>query len=86
LPAKATSRKPTTDYLDNIGHAYVALADVLAVAGRPTDAAQALNHAAMLFERKGDVVSAAPAREQIAVLQARSVTPLARLPLSVEGG
>jgi class 3 adenylate cyclase/tetratricopeptide (TPR) repeat protein len=72
LAREAVAIMDSTDYLDNIAHAYVALADVLAVTGRSGDAAQALTHAATLFERKGDLVSAARAHEQIAALQAEA--------------
>jgi hypothetical protein len=54
LAREAVAIMASTDYLDNIGHAYVALADVLTAAGRFADAAEALAQAASFFERKGD--------------------------------
>jgi class 3 adenylate cyclase/tetratricopeptide (TPR) repeat protein len=69
LAREAVAIMAPTDYLDNKGHAYVALADVFAAAGSSDDAAQALAEAAILFERKGDVVSAARAHDQIAALR-----------------
>jgi uncharacterized Ntn-hydrolase superfamily protein len=58
-----------TDYVDTTGQAYVVLADVLAAAETLDEAAQAFAEAAMLFGRKGNVISAARAHNQIAALQ-----------------
>jgi tetratricopeptide (TPR) repeat protein len=72
LAREAVAIMAPTDYLDNQGHAYVALADVLAARGRADDATQALAEAAALFERKGDVVSAARAHDQLAALRTQA--------------
>jgi hypothetical protein len=50
------------------GDAHSDLAEVLAMTGRPVDAAAELTTAADLFERKGNAVAAARARERIAAL------------------
>jgi tetratricopeptide (TPR) repeat protein len=68
LAREAVAIMAPTDYLDTKGHAYVALADVLASAGRSAEAAQALAEAAALFERKGDLISTARTHDQIAAL------------------
>ena len=52
-----------TDYLELQGMALTGLAEVLDRAGRPDEAAAAAEEAALIFERKGAVVSAVRARE-----------------------
>jgi hypothetical protein len=58
-----------TEYLGFHADALVALAEVLRLAGRPAEAATALEQAAGLFDLKGNVVSAADARAVLAQLQ-----------------
>ena len=58
-----------TEYLGFHADALFALAEVLRLAGRPTEAATALEQAAGLFDLKGNVVSAADARAVLAALQ-----------------
>ena len=59
-----------TDYLDTRGDVQVGWAEVLRVVGKPGKAIRALRHATELYERKGNVVSAARAREALADLSA----------------
>ena len=73
LAREAVAIMLPTDFLDTKGHTYVALADVLVAAGRADDAAQALAEAAALFERKGDVVSAARTHDRLAALRAEKL-------------
>jgi class 3 adenylate cyclase/tetratricopeptide (TPR) repeat protein len=47
-----------TDFLQIHGRAYLALAEVLRLAGRPGDARAAIEAALALYERKGDVLAA----------------------------
>ena len=58
-----------TEYLGFHADALFVLAEVLRLAGRPTEAATALQQAADLFDLKGNVVSAANARAVLAQLQ-----------------
>ena len=51
-----------TEFLDYHADALLVLAEVLRLAGRPEEAASALEEAVALYERKGNVVSAAKAR------------------------
>jgi tetratricopeptide (TPR) repeat protein len=51
-----------TDFLSERGDAYSTLAEVLRIAGRPSEAAAALEEALPLYARKGDLVSAARTR------------------------
>jgi DNA-binding SARP family transcriptional activator len=62
LARDAVERTGKTDYLDLQGTALTALAEVLDHAGRRKEAASAAREAARIFERKGNVVSAARAR------------------------
>ena len=54
--------------LDAQGDAYTDLAEVLLLAGAPSDAAAALNEALERYERKENLVSASRARERLAEL------------------
>jgi tetratricopeptide (TPR) repeat protein len=58
-----------TDWLDGQGDAHADLADVLALADRPQEAAGALEQALARYERKGNVVMAKRARARLAELQ-----------------
>lgn len=57
-----------TDFLSVRGEAWLDLAEVLELAGRRTEAAQAADSACRLFESKGNVVAAARARRFLAEL------------------
>jgi DNA-binding SARP family transcriptional activator len=72
LARDAVERAGRTDYLDLHGTALMALAEVLDHTGRREEAASAAGEAARVFERKGNVVSAARAR---ALAADRSGTP-----------
>ena len=54
-----------TDYLSGLGDALVALAEVVRLSGRPEDEATALREAIDLYERKGNMMSAARARTRL---------------------
>lgn len=54
-----------TDFLHLRGEALLDLAETLELAGRPDDALGHVGDALELFERKGDVVSCARARERL---------------------
>ena len=58
-----------TEYLGFHADALVALAEVLRLAGRPTEAATALEEAVGLFDLKGNVISAAKARAALGELR-----------------
>ena len=51
------------------GDAYADLAEVLLLAGKPDEAAAALEQALERYERKGNLVSAQRARARLAELQ-----------------
>ena len=55
------------DYIDLRGDMWMDLAEILTVRGS-TDARDALEHALALYERKGNLVSAARARGRLAEL------------------
>jgi class 3 adenylate cyclase/tetratricopeptide (TPR) repeat protein len=69
LAREAVARGEQTDVLEGQGGAHLDLAEVLALAGRPGDAAEALERALERFERKGSVVSAQRARGRLAELR-----------------
>jgi hypothetical protein len=58
-----------TDALNLQGEAYADLAEVLAVADRPNDSAEALEQALARYERKENVVMAERVRARLAELQ-----------------
>jgi ATP/maltotriose-dependent transcriptional regulator MalT len=60
-----------TDFLVERANAYRMLAEVLRIAGRPSEAAAALEAALPLYARKGDLVSAARTRTMRDELGAR---------------
>jgi hypothetical protein len=65
------------------GHALADLAEVLALNGRPGQGAAQLDRALALYERKGNVVSAARARRRLAELRkAAAATPSFPAPVS----
>ena len=65
----ALARVDQTDMLDEQGDARLYLADVLALAGRTAEAADAVEQAAVLFERKGIPVMVERARVRLADLR-----------------
>jgi class 3 adenylate cyclase/tetratricopeptide (TPR) repeat protein len=67
LAREATQLAAPTDYIDVHGRACADLADVLRLAGRPDEAATALDEAIRLFEQKGNLASAASARAAASV-------------------
>jgi class 3 adenylate cyclase/tetratricopeptide (TPR) repeat protein len=60
-----------TDLLDAQGDAYADLAEVLALAGRAKEAAEALEQALARYERKGNIVMAERTRERLQELAPR---------------
>jgi tetratricopeptide (TPR) repeat protein len=72
LLRRAVGLAETTDDLGMRGDTYVDLAEVLSLSGRAAEAADALERAVTLYERKGNVVSAGRARERLAALVAAS--------------
>jgi hypothetical protein len=58
-----------TDLLKAQGDAYADLAEVLSLANRSQEAAEALEQACARYERKGNRVSAQRARSRLAELQ-----------------
>lgn len=60
----------STDWLNYRGDAFMDLAEVLRLIGRPSEAAEALRAADKCYEQKGNVVSAARARTQLEDMEA----------------
>jgi class 3 adenylate cyclase len=69
LAREAVAIVESTDYLDMRGDAWMSLAEVLTRVARP-GAAEAVEQALALYERKGNLVSAARARARLAELGA----------------
>ena len=69
LAREAVELAERTDMLNTQGDTFDALAEVLALAGRPAEAATALELAAERFERKGNTVSLAGVRARLAELE-----------------
>jgi tetratricopeptide (TPR) repeat protein len=69
LAREAVAVGEDTDWLDGQGDAHADLAEVLALADRPQEAAGALEQALARYERKGNVVMAKRARARLAELQ-----------------
>ena len=78
LACETVELADSTDYLNFHGDALVDLADVLALAGRAEEAAEALERARRLYDEKGNVVSAERTRRAIAELTAPP--PVGRTP------
>jgi tetratricopeptide (TPR) repeat protein len=74
LARDAVDLAEETDMLNRQGHALADLAEVLAVAGRIDSAADQLDQALARYERKGNLVSAANARDRLAELRAPAAT------------
>jgi tetratricopeptide (TPR) repeat protein len=58
-----------TDMLDAQGDMYADLAEVLSLADRPQEAAEALEQALARYERKGNLVMAGRMRERLAAIR-----------------
>jgi tetratricopeptide (TPR) repeat protein len=71
LAGKAREITEKTDALNSRGLSLTTLAEVLLMAGREKEAAPLVGQALRLFERKGNVVAAASARETLANLSKR---------------
>jgi tetratricopeptide (TPR) repeat protein len=69
LAREAVELTSRTDYLAEQGRSLVGLADVLEVAGRQEEAADALRAALTVYERKGALAPAEQIRERLASLQ-----------------
>jgi class 3 adenylate cyclase len=72
LAGDAVAFAATSDFLNAHGDALVAQAEVLRLAGRPAEAAEAAERAIALYDRKGSVVSAATARGLLADVRSAS--------------
>jgi tetratricopeptide (TPR) repeat protein len=68
LARAAVELAEPTDWLEGQGHALMALAEVLRLAGRPQEAAEAIHQALRLYDQKGNLVSAAKARKALSKL------------------
>jgi tetratricopeptide (TPR) repeat protein len=73
LAREAVAIVEVNDSLDLQGDAYADLAEVLALAGKPDEAASALEQALERYERKENLVSAQRTHERLAKL--RAATP-----------
>jgi class 3 adenylate cyclase/tetratricopeptide (TPR) repeat protein len=69
LASEAVTSCDQTDALNTQGDAYADLAEVLVLAGKPNDAAAALEQALQRYARKGNVVSLRRTRARLAKLQ-----------------
>jgi Tfp pilus assembly protein PilF len=70
LARRSVERALATDYEDLRGLSQVALAEILQRSGRTEEAAEALRKAVAVHEAKGNVVSAAAARQKLEEMQA----------------
>ena len=68
LARQAVEASEATDQIDSQGDAYADLAEVLTLAGRAEDAAEALEQALVRYERKENLVMAERARQRLAEL------------------
>jgi tetratricopeptide (TPR) repeat protein len=69
LAHEAVAVGEETDFLDAQGDAYADLAEVLLLAGKPDEAAAALDQALGRYERKGNLVSTQRAQTRLAELR-----------------
>jgi tetratricopeptide (TPR) repeat protein len=69
LAREAVAICDQTDRLDSQGDVYADLAEVLSLADRPKEAAEALEQALERYERKGNLVSTQRAQTRLAELQ-----------------
>jgi hypothetical protein len=65
LAREAVELAASTDFLTHHGQAFLDLAEVLQLNGRPEEAESALRAGLELYERKGDLVSARRAQRRI---------------------
>jgi tetratricopeptide (TPR) repeat protein len=72
LARKAVEIGETTEDLSSKAETRADLGEVLALAGRPEEAAEALEQALARFEAKENLVMAGRMRERIAVLRAKA--------------
>jgi class 3 adenylate cyclase/tetratricopeptide (TPR) repeat protein len=75
LAAQAVALGAETDYVDWRGDSLLALGEVLRLAGRPSEAAQAFEQALDLWVAKGNVMFASRARDLLAGLDASASAP-----------
>jgi class 3 adenylate cyclase len=68
LAREAVAISEKTDMLNEQANIYLDLAEVLALGGRPQEAAEELEHALVRYERKGNVVMAGRTRDRLAAL------------------
>ena len=73
LAREAAGLTSGTDDIGTQGATLIDLAEVLAAAGKDAEAAEALEHAVLLFQQKGNLAMAGRAQERLAAL--RSVSP-----------
>jgi hypothetical protein len=69
LVTEAIDISSASDFLDDQGIMFADLAEVHELAGRPDEAAVALEQALRMFEAKGNVTSAGRTRERLARLR-----------------
>jgi tetratricopeptide (TPR) repeat protein len=72
LARRAVEQATATEYIRSIAESYLALAEVLRLAKRPEEAADAISEALRLYEAKGFTLSEQAARARLEKLQARS--------------
>jgi tetratricopeptide (TPR) repeat protein len=75
LAREAMALSDETDQLDTQGDAYADLSEVLVLADRPKEAAEALEQALARYERKEDLVKAERARDRLAALRGDGLNP-----------
>jgi tetratricopeptide (TPR) repeat protein len=72
LARRAVEQATATEYIRSIAESYLALAEVLRLAKRPDEAADAISEALRLYEAKGFALSKKAARARLAELQSSS--------------
>jgi alkanesulfonate monooxygenase SsuD/methylene tetrahydromethanopterin reductase-like flavin-dependent oxidoreductase (luciferase family) len=73
IAREAVAISGDTDWLDAQGDAYADLAEALSLAGRPEEAAEALEQALARYERKGNVVMAGRTRDRLKALREKAL-------------
>lgn len=71
---EAVSVVEQTDMLHDLALAYADLREVLEVAGRPDDAAEAFEQSLVRFEEKESLAGAARVRQRLGVLRAAQIS------------
>jgi class 3 adenylate cyclase/tetratricopeptide (TPR) repeat protein len=74
LAREAVAIADETEMLDAQGDSYADLGEVLALGGRPQDAAEALQQALVRYERKGNIVMAGRTRHRLSALRNAAAT------------